>query len=352
MATRSAVPSVPRLLQQAETQERMGQWDEAAALFQEIFDHAVQDHDLPTAVDILRRLSRIRFFQRRSEEAEELAELQLSVAQQHELEKASVKALMMLAAIAHAREELGRARDLYRLTLDHARALRDDTLVGDLCQNLGIIFNTEGDLRTARAMYLESIGSAVRSGNRVTAVMAYNNLGMVSADLHEWMEAEIYFSRGLEIAERLGNAKLRALLYTNRAEPLIRIGNLAQASASLDRAEAIATDLESHVTLANVARWRGVIARKRSSYPEADRCFSRALLIAAKFGLKLERAEVLEELARLRWRQGRHEEALATAHEALHGYEELGAKHDASRVRSLLADWETAELVADWREAE
>ena len=116
----------------------------------------------------------------------------------------------------------------------------DDDLAGLASQNAGVIAYYRGDLREARALYLESIGSFVRSGNSGHALLTYNNLGLACVNLRDWLEADVYYSRGIEIAERHSKSPLLAKLYGNRAEALIHIGEIQQARDSLDRAKCMA----------------------------------------------------------------------------------------------------------------
>ncbi|MDQ3521649.1 MAG: hypothetical protein M3434_04840, partial [Gemmatimonadota bacterium] len=90
----------------------------------------------------------------------------------------------------------------------------------------------------------------------------YNNLALICADLRDWMEAEVYFDRGIEIAEQLGDVPARAKLRANRAEPLIHTGQLAHAKWTLATAEQLATQASDTGTLADIARFRAVIARE------------------------------------------------------------------------------------------
>ena len=116
----------------------------------------------------------------------------------------------------------------------------------ELEQFLGDVFKKVGS----------AVGSFVRSGNSENALHAYNNLGIASAELHEWLEADVYFSRGIEIAERLSHTPLLAKLYGNRAEPLIEIGDFDHAEQMLDGAERAATAVGDRVASGVVWRWR------------------------------------------------------------------------------------------------
>jgi tetratricopeptide (TPR) repeat protein len=332
----------------ARTLEAAGSWEAAGELYDRMFREGVAAGDAATLADATRSGGRVFLRRGQPEPAEELGELSLWIAERHGLAREAARADNMLAAIHHQRGELAEARRRYDAALRGARRAGDDELIGFACMNLGVIANVEGDLRAARAYYLECIGAAVRSGGEMPMMMAYNNLGMVSADLGEWMEAEVYFTRGMELAEQEDDRGQMAKLCANRAEPRIRVGDLEGARGTLERAEEIATAVRDDGVLVLVERWRGAIARAEEDHAAANVHLSRALLLAARNQLGIERAEVLEELARLRWDEAKPDEALSLGREARVLYLALGARRDTGRVQRLLAEWETANLVANW----
>lgn len=327
---------------------RAGEWEESAAAYDDLWRRAAEEGDLSTGVFALRLAGLMRSRQERSEEAEEFAALSWTIAELHDLRLAAAQAANVMGVIRHMQADLTGALPLYEEALEGAREAREDRLISEVCQNLGVIANMRGDFGGARSWYLESVGSAVRSGDQAATVRAYNNLGMVCCDMREWMEAEVYFGRGIEIAEELDDAGLLALLYLNRAEPLIHIGEIDEAKRTLTRAEEIGKKIGHSGVLADAARFRAMIARRAGDLSGTNRHLSQSLLIAAKAGLTLERAESLEELALLRWEEGNHAEAMSTAREANHVFTSIGAEDDARRMEERLEEWETAGLLATW----
>ena len=107
------------------------------------------------------------------------------MAQLHGAPESAARAMNMIAAIRFTQNHHQEARELYEQARLLAVDAGADELIGRPTQNAGIIENICGDLREARRLYLESIGSTVRSGDRRTTMMTYNNLGMVCADLRE-----------------------------------------------------------------------------------------------------------------------------------------------------------------------
>lgn len=326
------------LAEQAQALERAGEWDPAADTYSRMFRAAADGGDLVAATDALRGSARVRRFQGRYEAAEELADLSLEIAERSGLAEAAARALNMVAAIRYLRGDRESARALYTRALERARDAGDDSLIGWVCQNLGVMSNVEGDLREARVLYLESIGASVRARDSSSAMSAYNNLAMVCSDMEGWMESEVFFQRGIEIAERLPSMPFLARLHANRAEPLIHVGELQQALESLDRGHEIASQLGDRGTLSDVARFRGVIARRTGRLGDADRHLAEALAIASDGKQPLERAEALREIGCLRWEQGAEDEARRVLDEARAAFLAVGARWDAERVDRCLSE--------------
>lgn len=324
--------AAPPDLAQAAEQEQLGHWQASARLYARAFRGAALAGRVEEAADALRGQARVLIREERYDEAEELAGLSMEIAQRAGARQSAARAVNVLGIIRHSQRDWAGSREHFRRAVELALDLGDDELVGLACQNAGVIAYGLGDLREARAAYLESIGSFVRSGSSENALHAYNNLGIASADLREWLEADVYFSRGIEIAERLSHTPLLAKLYGNRAEPLIEIGDLDAAEATLDGAERAAVAVGDRVALGVAWRWRAALARVRDDFAEAARCAELALSFATE--PTLERAEILLELGDQHARQGRLEEAEA----AYLSSRELS--------RSLAADGQVRELDA------
>lgn len=338
---------VDQLIARAREHEASGQWLEAKALYGQLFDAAIAERNLALAQKALLAGSRTSWNRRSFEEAEDLAALALKIAELVQDRESMAKSLNMLATVHQLRDEFAEAEELYTHALEVARRMSSDELIANVCQNLGVMATKRGDVAAARGYFLEGIAAAVRSVDRPSLVRAYTNFGIVCCDLEDWMEAEIYFTRGIEIAQELGDAMLQAKLYVNRAEPQIRVGEFAQAGASLDAAEELAREAELQSILSNIARFRGIISRLHGDFASANRHLSRSLLLSAQARLKLERAEALEEMAELRRVEGKQEEALSLAREARQAYSALGATRDERRLDRRLAEWGADQPVAD-----
>lgn len=334
-----AAPDLDELAARAEAAERACDWDEAVALFRQLFQRAVEARAAERIPEALLGGARALSPDTATEEAEELAWLAYEIAQRTGRMHDAATALNVIGTILHRRNDLAGARRLYIRALERARDLGDDRLVAMTCLNLGVTDNTLGNLREARARYLESVSAGIRSGIAEHAMRAYNNLGMVCTDLEEWLEAQLHLDRGIEIAERLDDLPTLTLLHANRAEPLIHLGELDRAREQIDRAEVLALRVGQPNTLGDVGRLRAVVARAEDRLDDADHELAEALAIADEHDLELCRAELLEELALLRRQQGRRDEAVRALEHAFDTFFTLGARRDVSRVGARLEEW-------------
>ncbi|WP_420126073.1 hypothetical protein [Longimicrobium sp.] len=273
------------------------------------------------------------------EEAEEQAELSREIADRCGLPLEAARAVNILGMIRHVAGAIHEAADLYEEALERARQVRDDELIGLACANLGVVANIRGNLNAAFTYYLESIAAAVRTGSVQASLLGYNNLGLLASDVREWMQADLLFHRALELAEQTGDAGITAMLLINRVEPLIHVGELNAAEEVLDRAEAMAERIQNAPELAEAARFRGILARRRGDEAAASGHLGRSLLLATRAGLRLERAEALEQIALLHHDAGRLEEARVHLAEASAEFFAAGATRDCLRLRELTAAW-------------
>ncbi len=335
-----SVENLSDLYQRAAVLEHNAQWTEAEVLYRDLFrQELLAGNDVSRAVDALRHQAIACWHQGRSEEVEELAILSWMVAERCGYTKGAARAVNILALVRYSQTDFAEAKTLYEVARSLGTDAGDDEVIGFSCQNLGIIADITGDLREARTLYLEAIASAVRTGAAPTAARVYNNLGITCTRLHDWMEAELYFTRGIEISEETGDFPLLALLHTNRARPLIQVREFARTRSSLAAAEAIAASLGDAGTLAEVEVYRGTIARLQSDLAAAEAHLQRALSLSAGEGMERERALAMEEVAQVRWMQGRMAEAIEQLGQAGELFRMVGSQRDLVRVEEQLVEW-------------
>ena len=315
------------------------EWEPALDAYRWMFTAARAARSAPGLAEATRGAARMLRELGQLEEAEEQALLSQEIASRCGRPQEAARALNVRGTVRYMDADYDGAAVYYEAALERARELRDDELIGLACANLGVVANIRGQLRAASAFYLESIAAAVRTGNVQASILGYNNLGMLSADVREWMQADLLFHRALELAEQAGDSSVTPMLVLNRAEPLIQVGELDAAEAVLDRAEAMVAGVPNDREMAEAARFRGLLARRRGDEAGARTHLARSLLLATRAGLPLERAEALEQLGLLHHDAGRLDEARAHLEHACAEFESAGAARDCARLREVLAEW-------------
>jgi tetratricopeptide (TPR) repeat protein len=331
--------SLETIAEHAAALERTAEWEPALATYTRGFTVARAAGSVRWMVETTRGAARMLRELGSLDEAEEQADLSREMAARCGMPREAARAANVLGTIRYVRGAIHEAADLYEFSLERAREVRDDELIGLACANLGVVANIRGAFGSAFHFYLESIAAAVRTGSVQASVLGYNNLGMLAADMREWMQADLLFHRALEMAEQAGDAAITSTLLLNRAEPLIQVGELELAQEVLDRAEEMAEAIQNVPELAEVARFRALLARRRGDEPGAMGHLARSLLLATRAGLRLQRAEALEQIALLHHEAGREDDARTHLAEASAEFFAVGASHDCARCRDLLAEW-------------
>ncbi|HEY2376159.1 MAG TPA: tetratricopeptide repeat protein [Gemmatimonadaceae bacterium] len=176
---------------------------------------------------------------------------------------------------------------------------------GIALQNIGTVMAQQGQLGTAERAFTESFGWFRHAGYRLGEAMALNNHARVALDRGNAQLAEQLLEQALVVAREEEYADLIALATVNLAEAL-------DARGLHDKAEEQASvALGYFATSGN--RWReieclrliGAINDRLGDYPNAERCYRRALAIAEEIGAQQEVAIARDCLARIESRARR-----------------------------------------------
>ena len=260
----------------------------------------------------------------------------------------AAEALNVLASIAFEGGDIVEARQLYleALTLGAGSV----ALEARVEQNLGILSNIQGDLAEARAHYERSFRACEADHDERGQAIALHNLGMVSADLEQWGEADTYFALGRTLAERSGEVHLQALCSLNHSEVHIARQQYERAREAAEGALAVFNRLGISRDKADAYRMLGVVYRDTGSTALAEARLLTAVQLAVESGAVLGEAEAARELARLYQTMGRNQDALALLARSHRLFGRLEARHDLVDVASKRAKLENSYLsiVREW----
>src|SRR6266702_430573 len=238
------------------------------------------------------------------------------------------ESLRRLAVIRHHRNESDEARRLCHASYTVSHATGNDLL----------------------ARYGRSLQAYRKSNDEHGRAIAYHNLGMASADRERFDEAEHYFRRSHEIAERAGDAYLGGLCLVNHAKVHVARERYEDARHDAEAALAVFDQLGVGSAKADAYRVLGMIYRETGRPALAESRLKSAIELAVGAGSGLNEAEASRELALLYQTMGRNQEALGLLNAAHRLFGRLDARAHLVHVAGKMAELEAAYLavVREW----
>ena len=331
--------------------DRAGRLADAAAGYGRAIAFAERDGAPDALAESLRRLSLVLHRQGEGEDARALCERSRLVAEAAGHNLLVAEALNVTGVFDLHAGEFDAARTVLRLAASCAGG--DPALLAKVEQNLGIVANIQGDLPDAIEHYKRSLDAFQIAGDERGCGLAYNNLGLASADGQHWNEADWYYRLCLRTATRIGDVYLRGLAVMNRTEVLLAWSAFDEARTDAETALAIFEQLGATRHMSETHRILGVVDRETGALENAEARLRRAVALAAEAGATLEEAEASRELALLLQRSNRNQDALRTLSDAHGLFRRLDARRDMVDVGGKMADLEGTYLavVREWGES-
>jgi putative nucleotidyltransferase with HDIG domain len=336
------------LLTEASEHDRAGRITAAIAAYESCVAQAEQAHDAVTLAEALRLLAIAHHRRLDSALARSLCDRSRATAESAGETLLAAKALNTLAAFDLADGQIEAAQAGCRAAL--ASAGDDAPLRGRIEQNLGIIANIQGDLPTALTHYRRSLDAFAAVNDERGCAMAYNSLGMISADQQRWAEADAFLQRSIELTTRLGDVYLRAVALLNHTEVHVANSRFDAALRGAEEALRIFNQLGVERNKSDAYRAIGVVYRATGRVVLAESRLNTAIDIATTAGAVLERAEACRELAELYRQLGRNLDSLRLLNTARDLFRRLEARVDMVDVVSRVEDLEQIflEVVLEW----
>jgi putative nucleotidyltransferase with HDIG domain len=335
-------------LHTARRHERAGCVLEAMDAYRSAITEAARTNAWAVEAEALRRLAVLHHNRGESDHAALSCVRSLEIAQDNADDALIAEALNTQALFALNPGDLERASSLFHRALKTAQ--KHPELNARIEGNLGVVANVKGDLDAAMAHYGRSLAAYREAGHDHGCARAYHNLGMISADLGKWVDADRYFEQSRLIAERLGDLHLQALCLLNHSEVYCARQQFEAAKGSAEKALAIFEQLGSQLDKPDVYRVIGTVYRETGKFALGESRLRAAIELATTTGSLLSQAESSRELALLYQMMGRNQEALSLLN-AAHGlFHRLDARVDLVDVSRKVEKLEETFLavVRDW----
>jgi putative nucleotidyltransferase with HDIG domain len=309
---------------------------------------AAPDHDAATRATALRRAASVHRRRQEFDEAITLCQQAYTIAMSAGEDAIAAEALNGLAIVSIDRADWPTATTHLTRALELAGS--SPILAARIEQNFGIIANIHGDFRCARQRYLRSLAGFREARDEQGCAIAYQNLGMVTADQGDWRKADEFFAASLRIATHMGDVPLQAIVLVNRSEAQVGLGRFEEAFKDAEQALDIFTQLGNLSGKADAYRSLGVVFRELGLGELAEQRFRSAIQSATAANAPLQIAEATRDLAQLYIRLERNHEALTSLNAAYHLFGQLGASADGRNVATEVDALEAAflEVVAKY----
>ena len=242
----------------------------------------------------------------------------------------------MLGAISGEMGDIEMAKNYFSQSLFFANESSEKELNAKIETNLGVVNSILGNydeainhLEAALVIYKET-----EDFRRVSE--SYLNIGLNFLHSNDNIAAMVAFDKGIEIAIENHYFGVLALLYLAKSELLLAIKDIRMAKEFADKALSISHTLDDKLTIADIYKVRGIIAREMNDTQTAESYFMVSLRINTNQRNGLNIAETSLELGSLYEKLNNQELSIHYLTQALDYYRKTNAKDKVSKIEKML----------------
>jgi len=255
---------------------------------------------------------------------------------------------------AMARNDLNTAESAYQCILDYLVSLDDPEIEAQIAptyHQLGNVAFERQDFGRAEVWYTKALEIFERLGLGRYAASDYHQLGNIAYERQDFDQAEVWCTKALDIRERLG-------LERDAASDYHQLGNIAYERQDFDQAEVWYTkalDIRERLGLEREAAPEyyqlGMVAQDRQDFDQAEVWYRKALEICERLGLERDAARVYHQLGMVAQDRQDFDQAEVWYTKALDIRERLGLEryaaddyHNLGMVAQDRQDFDQAEV--------
>lgn len=202
--------------------------------------------------------------------------------------------------------------------------------------NIGIVENIVGNFIKAEEYFLSALKRFESSGDLKNVTKTRHNLGMLYLEQKNYSKAILEFDKAITISIMENFKPVLAISYLGKANALLNLGKLTDASEFAYKAMDTAIKIEDKLTIADVYRVIGVLERKLKSYKTAQKYLEISLRLNSEFNNKLNTAETAFELGILNGEIDNEPDKNHWLKKSLDYYMEIGANTRVKLIEGLI----------------
>ncbi len=241
-----------------------------------------------------------------------------------------------LGLIYETRGDLDEAEKMLKKALEIFEKLRHIEGMAIQYGNLGLIYRTRGDLDQAEKMHKKSLEIFEKLGHLERMASQYGNLGLIYQTRGDLDEAEKMFKKSLEIDDKLGRLEGMANAYGNLGLIYQTRGDLDEAEKMLKKSLEIDEKLGHLEGMASDYGNLGLIYQARGDLDQAEKMHNQALGINQKLGRLEGMAIDHSNLGSIQKQRGDVARAREYWGKALAVFQKIGMAPEVAKVQSWI----------------
>ena len=205
-------PSVDVLIQQAQLAEREGRREDARLMYERALYSLRRSEDGVLASSLLRWIGRTYQLDADLGAALDCLDAAIAIAELAGDVGAIGHAINIQAVVYQQDGDLDKAEALWGEARTHAIAAGETRLAAMTAQNLGVISAVRGDHEKTLRHYRTSLAEFRTLGAPKEVLIAPNNMGKLCTDLERWDDAMRAFEEATQFADAIGDIPLRVVI--------------------------------------------------------------------------------------------------------------------------------------------
>ena len=336
------------MLRAGRSHDRAGRLDQALTAYSEAIELAELDRDRAVLVEALRRKAVVHHRRNETGLARELCQRSYDEAVALGDRVLAGEAMNALGGFRMQLGDLDEAGGTFRDAL--RLAVSDNSLLGRIHQNLGILANIQGQYDDAMEHYQLSLEAFKQAEDERGTAIAYHNLGMIASQRGQLDDAQASLSKSAVIAAQIEDVHLEGLCWLNLAAVAHKAQQFGDALKRAEASLAIFEQLGCQADKADAYKVIGMVFRDTGRPVLAEARLRAAAQIALQTTSVLTEAESSRELALLYQGLGRNQEALGLLNHAHRLFARLRAQVELVDVSGKQQELEHAFLlvIREW----
>jgi tetratricopeptide (TPR) repeat protein len=242
----------------------------------------------------------------------------------------------MLGSISGEMGDIEKAKNYFNQSLVFANESSDEELNAKIETNLGVVNSILGNNDESIIHYESAMMIYKEIGDLRRVAEVYVNIGLNFLDAGDTKSSLSALDRGIEISVDNRYFGVLTLLYHAKAQVLIAEKDILSAKEFADRALSLSHNLDDKLTIADIYKLRGIIAKELNDTMTSEDYLMISLRINTSLRNSLNTAEVSFELACLYKDQGKHQQSKYYYSQAIDYFRRSNAPDRVMKIENML----------------